>query len=107
MTMKSSRHHSLAQVSSGSRLILDSALSAQRSLRTAEAALVALVSAAAAVHGSAARGELGEVVGLASAAGCASAALEPLCGHREALARGLEELREGLVGLLDTPPEVA
>lgn len=107
MTTNVSRPHSLAQVSSGSRLILDSAQSARRSLRVAETALVALESAAATVHAAAARGELGEVLALASAVGQTCAAVAPLCGLQDALGSGLEELSEGLAGLLDMPPEVA
>lgn len=107
MTTNVSRPHSLAQVSSGSRLILDSAQSARRSLRAAEAALVTLESAAGTVHAAATRGELGEVLALASAVGQTCAAVAPLCGLRDALSSGLEELREGLDGLLNAPPEVA
>lgn len=107
MTTNVSRPRSLALVSSGSGLILDSAQSARRSLRVAETALVALESAAATVHAAAARGELGDVLALASAVGQTCAAVEPLRGLRDALNNGLEELGEGLAGLLDMPPEVA
>ena len=107
MTPNVSRPHSLAQVSSGSRLILDSAQSARQSLRAAEMALAGLESAAGAVHAAAARGDLGEVLALASAVGQTCAVVEPLCGLRDALNDGLEELSEGLAGLLDAPPEVA
>lgn len=86
MSTNASRPHSLAQVSSGSRLILDSTQSARRSLRVAQAVLVTLESAAGAVRAAAARGEMGEVLTLASVVGQTLAAVEPLYGLGDVLA---------------------
>jgi len=97
MDTNPSHHPGLAQVSSSSRLILDCSERGLYALRESESSLTQLRAAARELHAQAAKGELGDVVGLAVAVGRTLEASAPLAELRETLLGGLEELREGLV----------